>query len=46
MIINKDINLWEKIPGMEELFRSKHENKNMQMRDTRRVVIINYFDLW
>ena len=46
MIINKDINLQEKIPAMEELFRTQHENKNMQMRDTRRVVIINYFDRW
>ena len=32
---------------MEELFGSQHKNKNMQVRDTRRVaIIINYLDRW
>ena len=46
MITNKNINLQEDIPAMEELFGSQHENKNMQMRHTRCVTIINYFDRW
>ena len=31
---------------MEELYGSQHKNKNMQMRDTRRGAIINYFYRW
>ena len=31
---------------MKELFGSQHKNENMQMRHTRRVAIINYFDCW
>ena len=46
MIRNKNINSQENIPAMEELFGSQHKNKNMQMRYTRCVAIINYFDRW
>ena len=31
---------------MEELFGSQHNNKNMQMKDTKRDAIINYLDRW
>ena len=37
MITNKNINLLENIPAIEELFGSQHKNKNMQMRHTRNV---------
>ena len=46
MITNKNINCRKNIPAMEELFDSQHKNKNMQMRDTRRDAIINFFDHW
>ena len=46
MITNKNINCRKNIPEMEELFDSQHKNKNMQMRDTRRDAIINFFDRW
>ena len=31
---------------MEKLFGSQHKIKNLQMRHTRCVGIINYFDRW
>ena len=46
MITDKNIKLYENIPAMEELFCSQQKNKNMQMRHTRCVAIINYFDCW
>ena len=46
MITNKKINLQGNTPAMEELFGSQRKNKNMQMRHTRCVAIINYFDRW
>ena len=46
MITNKNINSWENIPAMEELFGSQRKNKNIQMRHTRCVAIINYRDRW
>ena len=44
MITNKNINLQENIPVMVELFGSQNKNKNIKMRHTRCVAIINYFD--
>ena len=44
MITNKNINLQENIPVMEELFGSK--NENMQMRHNRCVAVSSYFDCW
>ena len=46
MITNKNINLSENIPAIEELFGSQHKNKNMQMNHARCIAIINYFDHW
>ena len=34
MITNKNINLWENIPAIEELLGSQRKNKNIKMRHT------------
>ena len=46
MITNWNINYRKTYQLWENLFSSQHKNKDMQKRDTRRDVTINYFDRW